>query len=73
MPFQQSTERFLAPSPQVLFPRPPIGGTSVVIPQCYQQNLFNGDPSLILNYFILSSDVVPQCLGRALVSDPASS
>ena len=28
---------------------------SVVDPQCYQQNLFNGDPSLILTYFIFRS------------------
>ena len=50
MPFQQSTERFLSPFPQVLFTGPFIGGASVVVPQCYQQNLFNGDPSLISTY-----------------------
>ena len=28
---------------------------SVVDPQCYQQNLFNGDPSLSLTYFMFRS------------------
>ena len=40
---------------KVLFYRRFIGGASVVVPQCYQQNLFNGDPSLISTYFMLRS------------------
>ena len=31
---------FKLPLPQVLFHRPFIGGVSVVVPQCYQQNMF---------------------------------
>ena len=45
----------LSSPPQVLFHRPFIGEASFVAPQCYQQNLFNGDPSLISTYFMLRS------------------
>ena len=40
---------------QVPFHRPFIGGVSVVVLQCYQQFLFNVDPSLISTYFMLRS------------------
>ena len=53
--FQQSTERVLSSPSQVLFHRPFIGGASVVVRQCYQQKLFNGDPSLISTYFVKMS------------------
>ena len=46
---------FKLPLRKALFHRPFIGGASVVVPQCYQQNLFIGDPSLILTYFMLRS------------------
>ena len=41
--------------PRVLFHRPFIGGASVAVHQCYQQNLFDGDPSLISTYLMLRS------------------
>ena len=59
---QQSTERFLSSPPQVLFYRPFIGGASVVVPQCYQQNFFSGDTSLMSTYFMLRSASVLHAL-----------
>ena len=40
-----------------------------MVPQCYQQNLFNGDHSLISTYFILrSGDVVHAFVLKILTS-----
>ena len=35
-----------------------IGGAFVGVPQCYPQNLFNGDAFLISKYFMLRSALV---------------
>ena len=55
---QQSTERFLSSSPQVIFHRPFIGGVSVAVPQCYML-LYLCYVRCCLNVFIFKSSVCP--------------